>query len=86
MYYALHPKLQAEVNVATTCGWAVESGGTTAVIMRKGHDTSHLLHLVLSVLTMGLWVPVWIAVAIMAGTKRRRLWVDPKGELRSARL
>jgi len=26
--------------------------------------TSHVLHLILSVITFGLWIPVWILVAI----------------------
>lgn len=29
-----------------------------------GVSTSHILHLLLSVISAGLWVPVWIVVAI----------------------
>ncbi len=31
--------------------------------------TNHALHLILTVLTCGLWLPVWIIVAIFNGAK-----------------
>ena len=31
---------------------------------RADHKTSHLLHLVLSVITAGIWIPVWFLVAL----------------------
>lgn len=29
------------------------------------HPTNHILHLILSVITFGLWIPVWIIVSIV---------------------
>ncbi len=29
--------------------------------------TNHILHLILSILTVGLWIPVWILSAIKIG-------------------
>jgi len=40
---------------------------------RADHSTSHLLHLVLSVITAGMWVPVWILVAISHAVERGRI-------------
>lgn len=40
---------------------------------RADHKTAHLLHLVLSVITAGLWVPVWILVAVSHGIERRKI-------------
>ena len=31
---------------------------------RADHKTSHLLHLLLSVITAGMWIPVWFLVAL----------------------
>jgi len=31
---------------------------------RADHSTSHVLHLILSIITGGFWVPVWILVTI----------------------
>jgi len=32
--------------------------------MHLGPSTSHVLHLLLSVVTAGIWVPVWILVSL----------------------
>ncbi|KKN68331.1 hypothetical protein LCGC14_0452070 [marine sediment metagenome] len=35
------------------------------LVWRKG--TNHILHLILSLLTFGLWLPVWIFISIKIG-------------------
>jgi len=40
---------------------------------RADHKTSHLLHLVLSIITAGFWIPVWILVAISHALERGRI-------------
>lgn len=40
----------------------------TAYYLSKQKKTSHLLHLVLSVLTLGVWLPIWLLVAISNGS------------------
>lgn len=37
--------------------------------MHVGPATAHLLHLVLSIITMGVWVPVWIIVHLSHSTQ-----------------
>jgi hypothetical protein len=44
--------------------------GTTAVLL-VGKPVNHLLHLILSVLTAGLWLIVWVILILT--NKRRRL-------------
>lgn len=39
--------------------------GKRVVVFRKG--TSHVLHLILSILTAGLWLIVWLGTAIKFG-------------------
>jgi hypothetical protein len=51
-----------------------------------GHRPTHLLHLLLSVFTLGLWLLVWL---LLAGTVRERYklsTVDALGNVRSTRL
>lgn len=36
------------------------------------YRTSHLLHLVLSIITAGLWVPVWLLVTISNANERQK--------------
>jgi hypothetical protein len=42
---------------------------------------SHVLHAILSVVTGGLWVVVWIVMAIARTDDRVRLEVDPQGHV-----
>lgn len=43
------------------------------IAKRADHKTAHVLHLILSVLTAGLWIPVWILVALSHGIERRKI-------------
>lgn len=52
-----------------------------AVII-TGKPVNHVLHLLLSVLTLGLWLLVWPFVAIGGGERRVVLRVDEQGEVR----
>lgn len=40
---------------------------------REDHKTSHVLHLLLSVITVGLWIPVWLLVAISHANERAKI-------------
>lgn len=40
---------------------------------RADHKTAHILHLLLSVITAGLWVPVWILVAVSHANERNKI-------------
>ena len=42
--------------------------------------TNNVLHLILSVLTVGIWMPVWLLVAINNGIERKRI-IHKLGEL-----
>ena len=39
-----------------------------AVLLSKKKKTSHILHLLLSIITAGIWVIIWILVAISNGS------------------
>jgi hypothetical protein len=70
--------------VFTTQGWRVETLMDFQVVLVKGHRTNHLLHLLLSVVTFGLWLAAWPAVALDGGERRIVLTVDEAGQLRLA--
>lgn len=40
---------------------------------RQHYETSHLLHLVLSVFTAGIWVPFWVLVSLSNANERRKI-------------
>jgi hypothetical protein len=62
-------------------GWRVTSQTQTQAQLAKGKPTSHLLHLVLTIITLGLWAIVWILVAIFGGEKHTFLSVDEYGRV-----
>ncbi len=39
--------------------------------------TNHVLHVILSVLTLGLWIPVWIGVAIVNSMRKEKSVTRP---------
>jgi len=43
------------------------------IAKRNDHRTSHVLHLLLSVITAGLWVPIWLLVALSHANERRKI-------------
>lgn len=44
-----------------------------AVMLSKKRKTSHLLHLVLSVLTVGFWVIIWVIVGLNNAIENGRM-------------
>lgn len=64
----------------------VESQGDYYVTLVRGHRPSHVLHLLLSIITLGLWIVVWILVAMGSGEKRMMVSVDEYGYVTTRRI
>jgi hypothetical protein len=45
----------------------------------KGHRPNHILHLILSIITLGIWLIVWVLVGLFGGETRRTITVQPDG-------
>jgi hypothetical protein len=43
------------------------------IAKRSDHKTAHILHLILSVLTVGFWIPIWILVAVSHSLERKKI-------------
>lgn len=52
---------------------AKKENAHTLMARRSDHKTAHLLHLLLSVITAGLWVPLWILVAVSHANERKKI-------------
>ena len=48
-----------------------------------GHRVTHVLHLILSIITFGLWLIVWILMGVFGGEKRAMVTVDEYGNVRT---
>jgi hypothetical protein len=66
-------------------GWRVESQTDFQAVMVRGHRVNHVLHLILSVLTLGLWLIVWLFLGLAGGEKREIVSVDEYGQVRAQR-
>lgn len=44
-----------------------------AVLLSKKKNTSHILHLLLSIITAGIWIIIWILVAISNSSENSKI-------------
>lgn len=64
-------------------GWRPESQTQTQATLVKGKRPNHVLHLILTIITAGLWGIVWIILAITKHEKRMLLTISEDGSLNS---
>jgi hypothetical protein len=60
-------------------GARVESQSDFQAVVVKGKPVNHVLHLIITLVTIFTWSPVWIGLAIFGGEKRSMLVVDEYG-------
>jgi hypothetical protein len=72
--------LTAYVLSKTRWGWRVAAEGGGYVVMVKGQRVSHVLHLLLGVLTCSAWwFLVWLPLVLFGGEQRITVGVDAGG-------
>ncbi|MEV0400499.1 helix-hairpin-helix domain-containing protein [Actinoallomurus sp. NPDC050550] len=62
-------------------GWRVQAQSDTQAVLVSGGQVNHVLHLLITLLLCGLWLPVWVILAITGTEKRLVIAVDPYGVL-----
>lgn len=77
--------LEQNVSHYTAQGWRVVSQGSAQAQLAKGKPTSHVLHLLLTIITLGLWAIVWILVSAFGGERHLFLSVDDRGQVQTTR-
>lgn len=80
--YALSTAVGNEVNR----GGRVESQNEVSAIVVHGKNPNHVLHLVLTLVTCGMWSVVWIALAFTQKEHRSQLFVDEFGQIQVQRF
>lgn len=72
--------LAAEVERYIRIGWRVEASPIPGqVVMVHGKRPNHILHLLLSVVTLGLWLPAWLIIAVSTKETRAVLTATSSG-------
>lgn len=70
-----------EIASFTQQGYRVESQADGITTMVTGKRPNHALHLILSIITLGLWIPVWICITLFGGERRVMIVDSPDGAL-----
>lgn len=80
---AIEPRgrLAAEVAAYVRGGWRVEAQADNYAVVATGNRPNHILHLILTLITFGLWAIVWIIVSLAGGEKRKTIQVDGYGNV-----
>ncbi|RFZ43904.1 hypothetical protein DAVIS_01856 [Mycobacterium marinum] len=65
-------------------GGRIEARTPTSAVVVTGKPVNHVLHLLITVLLCGLWLPVWIILAIGDGERRTFVSLDQYGTVRHA--
>lgn len=73
--------LQDYLSQAGLRGWRVEGKGDYIAFLVSGKPVNHKRHAVLTLLTGGLWLPVWAGISIFGGERRMLIRVDERGNL-----
>ena len=66
---------------AVAKGRGIESQGQYHAVIVQGERVNHLLHLILSIITVGLWIIVWLILVVSGGQERRMIYIDEQGEV-----
>ena len=78
---------QAVANTLAQAGkWRVESQSDYNAVIVKGKPVNHVLHLILTIVTVLFWVVVWIGLVIFGGETRYMLTVDEYGNTSTQKL
>ncbi|MFI6603253.1 hypothetical protein ACIBHX_44035 [Nonomuraea sp. NPDC050536] len=62
-------------------GWRVESQSAHMATLVKSRTPRHVLHALLTAMSCGLWLPVWLIVTLTARERRVTLVVDQLGSV-----
>ena len=73
--------LARHIQMAVATGGRVESQSDTMAVIVRGKPVNHVLHLILTLATFGLWGIVWLIVAVAGGEKREMITVDEHGQV-----
>ena len=78
--------LSRQIGSLLSQGRRVESQSDFQAVLLRGHAANHVLHLIITLITLGTWGIVWISLVALGGEKREVVQVDEWGNPTIARL
>lgn len=73
--------LDREIRAQVCLGARLDSRTDDAATVVTGRPLNDTLHMLLAVLTLGLWLPVWVLMTAFRGEQRRVLRIDQSGKV-----
>lgn len=73
--------LDRAVATELASGAELESQAGTNAVLLKGKKVNHVLHAILSLITAGFWLIVWLLLVLTNKRKRIVLSVNERGEV-----
>lgn len=62
-------------------GWRVESMTNRSAVVATGSECNHILHLLLTIFSCGLWFPLWLVLAMTQKVQRATITVNEEGQV-----
>ena len=78
--------LSRQVAYMLAQGRRIESQSDYQAVLVQGHRPNHVLHLLITFFTLGVWAIFWIAITTLGGEKREVLSIDEWGNPAISRL
>ncbi len=70
------PQLKIEISRLKADGWRVKKQCNNIVKLARPRRANHILHLLLSVLSFGLWLPIWLLCVLAPTVDTHEIQVD----------
>lgn len=77
--------LQGAIDTYLAKGWRIEAQTARAATLIKGKTPNHALHVILTIMTLSFWLPVWLIVVLVTKEKRITVRVTPGGLVKTSK-
>ena len=71
--------LEKKIILYVSRGWNLDTQTEFAAVLRTGKRLNHILHLLLSLVTFGFWILVWIFLGLINRVSTTTITVDKFG-------
>ena len=73
--------LEKQIIFYVSTGWSLETQTEFAAVMSSGKGLNHILHLLLSIVTFGFWLIVWLFLLMVNRITKKTISVDKFGNI-----
>ena len=78
--------LAQQLQFSAAQGGRIESQSDYQAVITKGKPVNHVLHAIVSIFSCGIWLLVWLILALTGGERREMIVIDEFGNVLHQRL